>query len=249
MPYPGLSPEMLPPGGDPGGGGLSMVGAPPPGAELSAGPDPRDVEFGGPQQFGLSDLSGLHRDATREYAKQGRRDTREARRERRRTAQGLADAEMLMEMEASDKSGAGGHPVIREYMARAEMPNPRQAITDQYNNVTAAGREGLDEVRALGDRGMAAAGEMGGNALQRAREMGGEALERGKAMGADVLEQGGEMGREAIMGALEPHLPFAAKMAAKAGMLSLREAATIAVQNARGDDLEVVKSLISSISR
>ena len=106
MPYPELSSVRPPmqddainafPGREPGGGGLSMAGGPP-GAGLSAGPDPGDVEFGGPQQMGLSNLSDLHRDAVKEQAKQGRRDTREARRERRRLAQGLADAEMLMEM-------------------------------------------------------------------------------------------------------------------------------------------------------
>ena len=82
-----------------GGGGLSMAGGPP-AAGLSAGPDPADVEFGEPEQMGLSDLEGLHRDAMREHAKQGRRNTREARRERRRMSQGLADAELLMEMGA-----------------------------------------------------------------------------------------------------------------------------------------------------
>ena len=85
-----------------GGGGLSMAGGPPD-AGLSAGPDPGDVEFGEPEQMGLSDLEGLHRDAVREHAKQGRRDTREARRERRRMAQGLADAEMLMEMMQTER--------------------------------------------------------------------------------------------------------------------------------------------------
>ena len=105
MPHPGLSPAMPPmqddanavPSREMGGGGLSMAGGPPD-AGLSAGPDPRDVEFGEQEQMGLSNLSDLHRDAVREQAKQGRRDTRETRRERRRMAQGLADAEMLMEM-------------------------------------------------------------------------------------------------------------------------------------------------------
>ena len=106
MPHPGLSPAAPPMqdeaidafAGREMGGGLSAAGSP-----LSAGPDPRDVEFGGPQQMGLSDLEGLHRDAMREHAKQGRRDTREVRRERRRMAQGLADAEMLMEMMQTER--------------------------------------------------------------------------------------------------------------------------------------------------
>ena len=106
MPHPGLSPAMPPvqddavnafAGREPGGGGLSMAGGPPD-AGLSAGPDPGDVEFGEQEQMGLSNLEDLHRDAVKEQAKQGRRDTREVRRERRRMAQGLADAEMLMEM-------------------------------------------------------------------------------------------------------------------------------------------------------
>ena len=106
MPHPGPSPAMPPmqddainafAGREMGGGGLAMAGGPPD-AGLAAGPDPGDVEFGESEQMGLSNLADLHRDAMREQAKQGRRDTRESRREKRRMAQGLADAEMLMEM-------------------------------------------------------------------------------------------------------------------------------------------------------
>ena len=90
-----MHPEELPPmppmqgdainaftGREMGGGGLSMAGGPPE-AGLSAGPDPNDVEFGEPEQMGLSNLEDLRRDAMRESAKQGRRDTREGRREKR----------------------------------------------------------------------------------------------------------------------------------------------------------------------
>ena len=166
MPHPDQSLAGLPPqdgavngftGHEMGMGGLSAAGGPP-GADLSAGPDPRDVEFGGePEQMGLSNLADLHRDAVKEQAKQGRRDTREARRERRRMALGLADAEMMAEVAAAGEPSSDWDPRIREYMARAGMPNPEQAITDQYHNVTSAGQRGLDEVLSLGDRGATAA--------------------------------------------------------------------------------------------
>ena len=146
MPYPMQSPA--PPmqddainaftGREPGGGGLSMAGVPP-GAMMGDEVDPADVEFDDPQQMGLSNLSDLHRDAMKENAKQGRRDTRESRRERKRMKQGLADAEMLSEMTEPNEASIDSSPGIREYMARMGMPNPRQAIRDQYDNAKFAG--------------------------------------------------------------------------------------------------------------
>ena len=179
MPHPEGSPEAPPTLTDAwdlfkesflhGHKGLSSADGPP-GAGLSAGPDPADVEFGGGQQgdalrhgegvydlskptFGLRDLMRL--DAHLK-AKQGSRDTRETRRHRRRATQGLADAEMLAEMGAGDKSGSDWNPTIREFMARAGMPNPQQAIREQYDNVMTAGQEmfgqAMDYGKSIPDR-------------------------------------------------------------------------------------------------
>ena len=166
MPHPGLPPMQDDEinaftGRDMGGGGLSAAGGPTGG--LADGPNPADVEFesdlpdsamdvlgdtgGQPREnFGLRDLLRLNAILK---ADQGRRNTREARRERRRAAQGLADAEMLGWRWGQGKIGWAKSPafwikecpmISRISETRAGMPNHRAS---NYGSVSRRNVEGV----------------------------------------------------------------------------------------------------------